>query len=119
MRASAHPRSSRNDRWPRAARRRRATWNSRRVARSDSVVRIHVQEQSMTARIALRAIVAFALLCMELECPAQSAHPDQEPLGVGLEGFVYPYPVQYLTLRIEGADVKMAFMDVEPIAPAN
>jgi len=73
----------------------------------------------MTARIALRAIVAFALLCMELECPAQSAHPEQEPLGVGLEGFVYPYPVQYLTLRIEGADVKMAFMDVEPIAPAN
>ena len=50
---------------------------------------------------------------------AQTAAPDQEPLGIGLEGFVYPYPVQYLTLRMEGADVKLAFMDVDPTGHAN
>ena len=50
----------------------------------------------MTARLGvmLRGIAAFALLCVSLDCAAQTAHPDQEPLGVGLEGFVYPYPVQ-------------------------
>jgi pimeloyl-ACP methyl ester carboxylesterase len=67
----------------------------------------------------LRGIAAAALLCLALESFAQTAAPDQEPLGVGLEGFVYPYPVQYLMLRMDGIDVKMAFMDVEPTAPPN
>src|SRR5437868_3574875 len=69
--------------------------------------------------MSLRSIAALALLCLALDCSAQTAAPDQEPLGVGLEGFVYPYPVQYLSLRMDGVDVKMAFMDVEPTAPPN
>ena len=75
----------------------------------------------MAARVGtvVRGVAAFALLCCALECPAQTAAPDQEPLGIGLEGFVYPYPVQYLSLRVDGAEVKLAFMDVEPTAPAN
>jgi pimeloyl-ACP methyl ester carboxylesterase len=75
----------------------------------------------MAARLGtlLRGIAALAPLCFALECPGQSAAPDQEPLGVGLEGFVYPYPVQYLTVRIDGVDLKLAFMDVEPTATAN
>jgi len=75
----------------------------------------------MTARIGstLRGFATAAILCFASQCPAQTAAPDQEPLGVGLEGFVYPYPVQYLTLRRDGTDLKMAFMDVEPTAPAN
>jgi pimeloyl-ACP methyl ester carboxylesterase len=75
----------------------------------------------MPARVAtlVRGIAALALLCCALECPAQAVTPDQEPLGIGLEGFVYPYPVEYLSLRVDGAEVKMAFMDVEPTAPAN
>ena len=66
-----------------------------------------------------------ALLCAALpyapatQCHAQSAAADEEALGIGLEGFVYPYPVQFLLLRMEGVDVKMAFMDVEPTAAPN
>jgi pimeloyl-ACP methyl ester carboxylesterase len=60
-----------------------------------------------------------ALLVYQSLARAQSAAPDLEPLGVGLEGVVYPYPVQYLLLRMEGQDVKLAFMDVEPSTHAN
>ena len=67
-------------------------------------------------------LVAFAIAAHFL-CPslgqAQTAAPDLEPLGIGLESLAYPYPVQYLLLRMEGEDVKLAFMDVEPSAPAN
>src|SRR5690348_6063955 len=97
-------------------RRHRATRNSRRRDGSDSCVRPALREKAMKVRIGslLRGVAAAALLCLTLESLAQTAAPDQEPLGVGLEGFVYPYPVQYLMLRMDGVDVKMAFMDVEP-----
>src|SRR6266850_2016833 len=66
--------------------------------------------------------VAFAIAALFL-CPAlgqaQTAAPDLEPLGIGLESLAYPYPVQYLLLRMQGEDVKLAFMDVEPSASAN
>ncbi|WFU45570.1 alpha/beta hydrolase (plasmid) [Bradyrhizobium sp. CB82] len=41
------------------------------------------------------------------------------PLGIGLEGINYPYPVQYLDLTLEGQSVRMAYMDVPPAAAAN
>ena len=33
-------------------------------------------------------------------------------LGIGLEGYDYPYKVEFLPLTIEGQDVRMAYMDV-------
>jgi pimeloyl-ACP methyl ester carboxylesterase len=69
--------------------------------------------------VLVRGIAALALLGCAMASPAQTVAPDQEPLGIGLEGFVYPYPVEYLKLRIDGAEVKMAFMDVDPTAAPN
>ncbi len=71
------------------------------------------------ARMRLLACATAAVFWCPVFSHAQTAAPDLEPLGIGLEGFVYPYPVQYLLLRMEGEDVKLAFMDVEPSAPAN
>ena len=64
----------------------------------------------MTVRVGkmLRALAALAVLGFTHLAAAQSAVPDQEPMGPGLEGFVYPYPVQYLTLRMDARDVKLA-----------
>jgi len=70
-------------------------------------------------RMLLLACVTAPLLLCPGFSRAQTAVPDLEPLGIGLEGFVYPYPVDYLLLRMEGEDVKLAFMDVEPSARAN
>jgi pimeloyl-ACP methyl ester carboxylesterase len=78
-------------------------------------------EDTMSVRSGawLCALAALSVLSMPGGSAAQSASPDQEPLGVGLEGFVYPYPVQYLTLRMDATDAKLAFMDVEPTATPN
>lgn len=46
---------------------------------------------------------------------AQRAAPTYStPLGIALEEYSYPYPVQYLPLQIEGQPVRMAYMDVSP-----
>lgn len=43
----------------------------------------------------------------------------EEPLGIGLEGFPYPYPVRFLPLVQEGEKLRMGFMDVSPEGEAN
>jgi len=50
---------------------------------------------------------------------AAAPSPAVEPLGIAIEGFPYRHPVQFLPLTIEGQDLRMAYMDVAPTAPAN
>lgn len=38
----------------------------------------------------------------------------EEPLGIALEAYPYPYPVKYLDLTLENQPVQMAYMDVHP-----
>jgi pimeloyl-ACP methyl ester carboxylesterase len=42
-----------------------------------------------------------------------------EPLGSSMEGWVYPYPVQYLQFEQEGRLVRMSYMDVQPTSQPN
>src|SRR5580704_8448904 len=42
-----------------------------------------------------------------------------EPLGIGLEGWPYPYPVQFMPLEVGGQRLRMAFMDVAPTGRPN
>ncbi len=51
--------------------------------------------------------------------PAISQRAVLPPLGIGLEGIEYPYPVHYLDLTIEGQPLRMAYMDVAPAATPN
>ncbi len=41
------------------------------------------------------------------------------PLGIGLEGWPYPYPVHMFAVVNGGQPLRMAYMDVAPTAPAN
>ncbi len=41
----------------------------------------------------------------------------QDSLSITLENVKYPYPVHFLPLRIEGQDIRMAYMDVKPENP--
>ena len=41
------------------------------------------------------------------------------PLGIGLESWPYPGPVQFLPLTLHSQPVRMAYMDFAPTAPAN
>src|ERR1700756_4862438 len=81
------------------------------------------RHSGMTNRF--RTVFAAALLAAatlsgaagEQTAPVQSA--ALPPLGIGLEGINYPYPVQYLDLDLEGQPVRMAYMDVPPAAAPN
>ena len=64
----------------------------------------------------IHLLVAALMLCV----PAAHAGQDPlEPLGVAMEGFQYPYPVEYLPLTMEGQMLKMAYMDVAPAGKPN
>jgi pimeloyl-ACP methyl ester carboxylesterase len=68
--------------------------------------------------IMLRSIAALLLFVLGLPVHAESQPPPQ-PLGIGLEGFVYPFEVLYFPLTMESRPVKMAYMDVAPSGTAN
>ena len=41
------------------------------------------------------------------------------PMSINLEDVPYPHPVSYYSFTLEGRDVRMAYMDVAPLAAAN
>lgn len=65
-----------------------------------------------TATFTIAAAVALA-------APSAPAPQDMPPLGIGLEGLDYPYPVHYLDLSIKGQALRMAYMDVAPTTTPN
>jgi pimeloyl-ACP methyl ester carboxylesterase len=50
---------------------------------------------------------------------AAPSYDHTEPLGAAMEGWAYPYPVQYLQFELAGSPVRMAYMDVQPTASPN
>ena len=71
------------------------------------------------------------LLCAVLVpvlCPtsvhAQNAPPPSPPaewgpISINLEEIDYPYPVHFFNLKLYEQDVRIAYMDVAPVGPAN
>ncbi|MGF1669535.1 MAG: alpha/beta hydrolase [Balneolaceae bacterium] len=65
-------------------------------------------------------IVFLLLLLNTYTVFAQFSIPDQpKPLGIAMENYEYPYQVHFLPLTIEGQDVRLAFMDIQPVDKAN
>lgn len=50
---------------------------------------------------------------------AQAPSAYTQPLGISLDSYPYPYPVEFLPLTIEGENVRMAYMDVPPSSAGN
>jgi pimeloyl-ACP methyl ester carboxylesterase len=61
----------------------------------------------------------FVLLLVFLSGIFNASAQQNDTLSITLENVTYPHPVKLLPLRIEGQDVKMAYMDVRPTAQAN
>jgi pimeloyl-ACP methyl ester carboxylesterase len=64
----------------------------------------------------LAAILGATVL---VQPPAPATAAELQPLSISLEGYDYPYPVQFLPLTVEGQDLKMAYMDVQPVGKSN
>jgi pimeloyl-ACP methyl ester carboxylesterase len=63
--------------------------------------------------------VARGLLILLLWLATGAAQAEEEPLGLGLEGFAYPHEVRYFPVEMYGEPVKMAYMDVAPTGTPN
>ena len=76
---------------------------------------------------ALGALMLTAVLALVVQgsVSAQSHHPPPEPpaewgpISINLEGYEYPHPVEFMNFRVFGQDVRIAYMDVAPVGPAN
>ena len=69
------------------------------------------------------ALVLFATAA-RLPLAAQSQPPSEPPADWGptamnYENVPYPYPVEFLDVKLYGQDLRMAYMDVDPTGPAN
>jgi pimeloyl-ACP methyl ester carboxylesterase len=60
-----------------------------------------------------KIILLFTILIISIAANAQS-----DTLSVTLENVKYPYPVSFLPIKVDGQDVRMAYMDIKP-ANAN
>jgi pimeloyl-ACP methyl ester carboxylesterase len=61
----------------------------------------------------VKYIAGFAILCLSF---TTTVAQSPKALGLCLENYEYPFPVQYLSLTIQGQPVKMAYMDVQPVS---
>ena len=57
--------------------------------------------------------IAVLLLAFSV-CTVHAQQKQVQALGLCLENYAYPYPVQYISLTIQGEPLKMAYMDVKP-----
>ena len=64
--------------------------------------------------VALLVIAAFQVVSF-----ASENTTELKPLGIALEEYSYPWPVHFLPLKIEGQNLRMAYMDVPPSMNAN
>jgi pimeloyl-ACP methyl ester carboxylesterase len=71
------------------------------------------------------ALVAALALCLAAQSQAQSASPpatppeDWGPVSINLEDVPYPHPVSFLERELYDQVVRIAYMDVAPVGPAN
>ncbi|MBO9635369.1 MAG: alpha/beta hydrolase, partial [Chitinophagaceae bacterium] len=54
------------------------------------------------------------LVLFSLAIKVVTAQPDRPVLDIMLTNYEYPFPVQFLNLRSQGQELKMAYMDVHP-----
>ena len=78
-------------------------------------VRVVSLRRSFTA-LALSVCLGATSLVVAQEGGAAG---DTAPLGIGIEGWPYPYTVHMFDLTVDGQPCRMAYMDVAPTGPAN
>ncbi|XHR94208.1 hypothetical protein ACFJIV_28585 [Mucilaginibacter sp. UC70_90] len=57
------------------------------------------------------------LILLLLVSAGMAAKAQTDTLSITLENVKYPYPVSFMPIKVEGQDLRMAYMDVKPAAP--
>jgi pimeloyl-ACP methyl ester carboxylesterase len=71
------------------------------------------------ASLILFISILLATGAARAEAAVSQAASQDEPYGIALEGFAYPYPVHMLPISHAGETLRMAYMDVAPKGEAN
>lgn len=66
-------------------------------------------------RCSLVPVLALLLLIQGTPDLQGQPSPEWGPVSINLEDVPYPHPVAWLPLRMDGEDVRMAYMDVAPL----
>ena len=83
-----------------------------------------IEHPTPSARVAL-TLAAVLVLVLPGAVSGQSHQPPSEPpadwgpISINLEEFEYPHPVEFMNFQVYGQDVRIAYMDVAPVGPAN
>lgn len=72
----------------------------------------------LTQAFCVALVLAFVLAAYAQNGAAQPA-ASEEPFGIALEGFPYPYRLRMFPLVHQGERLRMAYMDVAPKGEAN
>jgi pimeloyl-ACP methyl ester carboxylesterase len=71
------------------------------------------------ATLVRRALACCLIITAVLFAPFAAPAARAEAMGIALEGFPYPYPVHFMPLRLEGEDLRLAYMDAPPVGPSR
>jgi hypothetical protein len=56
------------------------------------------------------------LILLFLISASIAANAQTDTLSITLENVKYPYPVSFMPIKVEGQDLRMAYMDVKPVS---
>src|SRR6202046_4390714 len=66
-----------------------------------------------------RALAHCLLIAMALFVAFAPQAVRAEAMGIGIEGYPYPYPVHFVPITLEGEDLRLAYMDAPPVGTSN
>ena len=66
-----------------------------------------------------RALGHWLLITMALFVAFAPQAVRAEAMGIGLEGFPYPYPIHFMPITLQGEDLRLAYMDAPAVGPSN
>jgi hypothetical protein len=53
-------------------------------------------------------------MCFPFVFSVAASAQQKQSLSITLENVDYPYPLNFISMSIEGQDVRMAYMDIKP-----
>ena len=84
-----------------------------------------IERQTLTPFSVMWSLLTVLALVMPGTVSAQSHQPPPEPpvewgpISINLEEIEYPHPVEFMNFSIYGQNVRIAYMDVSAVGPAN
>jgi hypothetical protein len=74
---------------------------------------VSIGEKSMRKR-RLAILIGVLYIIILVQTPASLKAEEFKPLSITMEGYDYPYQVEFLSLVIEGQDLRMGYMNIPP-----